>query len=64
VDVKQALPGSLAALENEVERRIRVLAPGGGYILAPANHVQTDVPPQNIVALYEFGRALGRYPLA
>ena len=64
VDVKQALPGSLAELENEVERRIRVLAPGGGYILAPANHVQTDVPPQNIVALYEFGRTLGRYPLA
>ena len=63
IDVKQAMPGSLAEVEAEVGRRIRVLAPGGGYILAPANHLQTDVPPENVVALFEFGRQYGRYPL-
>lgn len=64
IDIKEALPGTLAELEAEVKRRIRILAPGGGYILAPANHLQADVPPENIVALYDFGRRYGAYPLA
>lgn len=63
IDIKQALPGSVADVEAEVRGRIQVLAPGGGYILAPANHLQPDVPPENIVALYELGRQYGRYPL-
>lgn len=63
VDVRQAMPGSLAAVEAEVKHRIQILAPGGGYILAPANHLQIDVPPENVVALYEMGRKYGRYPL-
>ena len=64
IDIKKALPGTLQDLETEVQRRIRLLAPGGGYIMAPANHLQADVPPENIVALYEFGRKVGAYPLA
>ena len=63
IDIKQALPGSLTALEAEVKQRISLLAGNGGYILAPANHVQTDVPPQNVLALYEFARRYGEYPL-
>ena len=63
IDIKQAMPGSLADVEAEVERRIQTLAPGGGYILAPSNHLQVDVPPENIVALYEFGRRHGGYPI-
>jgi len=63
VDIKEAMPGSISDVEAEVKRRIDILAPKGGYILAPANHLQTDVPPQNIVALYDFGRKYGRYPL-
>jgi uroporphyrinogen decarboxylase len=63
IDVRRAMPGSLAELEAEVKQRIGTLAPGGGYILAPANHLQIDVPPQNIVALYDLGRTYGRYPL-
>ncbi len=63
IDLKEAMPGSLADVESEVERRIQTLAPGGGYILAPANHLQVDAPPENIVALYDFGRRHGRYPI-
>ena len=61
IDLREAMPGSLADVEAEVKQRVRILAPGGGYILAPANHLQTDVPPENIVALYDFGRQHGRY---
>ena len=62
IDIRDAMPGSLAGIEAEVKERIRTLAPGGGYILAPANHLQRDVPAQNIVALYDFARQYGRYP--
>jgi uroporphyrinogen decarboxylase len=64
IDIKQAMPGRPKDVEAEVKLRVRQLAPGGGYILAPANHLQTDVPPQNIVALYDYGREHGHYPLA
>jgi len=64
IDIREALPGTVADVEAEVKRRVHVLAPGGGYILAPANHLQRDVPPENIVALYDFGRKHGAYPLA
>lgn len=48
----------------EVQRRIRQLAPGGGYLLTPANHLQADVPVENVVELVEAARRYGRYPLA
>jgi uroporphyrinogen decarboxylase len=64
IDIKQAMTGSVFDVEEEVKRRIRVFARGGGYILTPSNHLQKDVPPENIVALYEFGRKYGSYPLS
>jgi uroporphyrinogen decarboxylase len=63
IDIKTAMTGSVRDVKEEVKRRIDLLAPGGGYILAPANHLQTDVPPENIVTLYEAGRKYGTYPL-
>jgi uroporphyrinogen decarboxylase len=64
IDLKRAMPGTLADVERDVRRCIRTFAPGGGYILTPANHLQNDVPPANVVALYEYCRKHGRYPLA
>jgi uroporphyrinogen decarboxylase len=64
IDIKQALQGSEAAVEAEVRQRIHQLAPGGGYVLAPANHLQPDVPAQNVLALFKAGRKYGKYPLA
>jgi len=61
IDIKQAMPGSTADVETEAALRIEQLAAGGGYILAPANHLQADVPAENIVALYEAARQHGRY---
>jgi uroporphyrinogen decarboxylase len=63
IDVRQALQGDATSVEVEVTTRLRELGPGGGYILAPANHVQSDVPPANLLALSEAVRRLGRYPL-
>jgi len=63
IDIVQALPGSRQAVEDEVRLRLGQLARGGGYVLAPANHVQPDVPVENLVALFEAARRYGCYPI-
>ncbi len=63
IDIRQALQGEPIEVENEVQRRVHLLGPGGGYILAPSNHLQWDIPPQNFFALFESARKEGRYPL-
>jgi uroporphyrinogen decarboxylase len=64
IDIVRAMPGSRRDVVEEARRRIDLLAPGGGYVLAPANHLQPDVPAENVVALYETAHEYGVYPLA
>jgi len=63
IDIKKAMPGSVDDVEAEVRRRIHSLGKGGGYIIAPANHLQHDVPAENIVALYQAAKRYGSYPI-
>ncbi len=63
IDISHAMPGSRDDVIAEVRQRIAQLAPGGGYILAPSNHLQADVPVENVVTLYEAAREYGAYPL-
>jgi uroporphyrinogen decarboxylase len=63
IDIKRAMPGSAADVEAEVRQRIHELGPGGGYVVAPANHLQPDVPPENVIALARAVHEFGRYPL-
>jgi uroporphyrinogen decarboxylase len=61
VDLKKALPGSREDVINDVQRCIDTFADGGGYILTSANHMQSDIPPENIVTMFETARDYGRY---
>jgi uroporphyrinogen decarboxylase len=45
---------------SEVKNRIDVLAPGGGYVLAPCNHM-IDVKPETIISMYKTAREYGVY---
>ena len=63
IDISHAMRGTKEDVIAEVRRRIERLAPSGGYILAPANHLQADVPPENVITLFEAAREFGRYPL-
>jgi uroporphyrinogen decarboxylase len=64
VDTRSVMPrGTPAAVALEVQRRLREMGRGGGYILAAVHNLQPEVPPANIVALFEAGRRYGRYPL-
>jgi uroporphyrinogen decarboxylase len=60
MDNQQTLPfGTVADVRREVEENLRTLGAGGGYILAPCHNIQAVSPPENIVAMYETGYALG-----
>ncbi|HJW83422.1 MAG TPA: uroporphyrinogen decarboxylase family protein [Anaerolineae bacterium] len=60
VDTKGALRGTIEDTRAEVRRVVDTLAVGGGYIMAPTNHFQVDVPPENVVELYRYAHAYGR----
>jgi uroporphyrinogen decarboxylase len=57
VDSQRVLPfGTRDGVRKEVKGRIDDLGPGGGYILAAVHNIQAEVPPENIVALFETGK--------
>ena len=65
IDTQWALPyGTPDDVRHEVRRRIRDLAPGGGYICAAVHCIQPDVPPENVCAMFEEALTAGRYPLS
>jgi len=64
IDIQQVLPfGTREDVFAEVRQRIKDLAPGGGYIVAPAHNVQKDVPPQNLIAMRDAVEEYGYYPI-
>ncbi|MDP7657000.1 MAG: uroporphyrinogen decarboxylase family protein [Roseibacillus sp.] len=64
IDLQHVLPfGTPEEVMVEVRRYMRALGPGGGYIVAPAHNVQSDVPPENLVAIRDAVVAYGNYPI-
>ncbi|NTU56043.1 MAG: hypothetical protein HGA79_07325 [Anaerolineales bacterium] len=63
IDISHAMPGTREDVIAEAKRRISQLASGGGYILAPSNHLQADVSAENVVTLFETARQFGKYPI-
>jgi len=55
--------GTVEDVRREVRERIRVLGPGGGYVLCAVHNIQREVPPENIEAMYREALACGTYPL-
>jgi uroporphyrinogen decarboxylase len=54
IDVQQILPfATPERVREEVKRIVAILGQGGGYIFAPSHNIQADVPPQNVLAMYE-----------
>lgn len=54
IDVQQIMPNaSTDQVAAEVKKRISDLGTGGGYILAPCHNLSYDIPPENIVKLFE-----------
>jgi uroporphyrinogen decarboxylase len=54
IDMQHLLPhGTPAEVRAEVHRYCETLGRGGGYILGPAHLFQPDVPPENVLAVYQ-----------
>jgi uroporphyrinogen decarboxylase len=53
--------GTPDEVEAEVRRVLKILAPGGGYIIGPDQGM--PFPPENIAALWRAAERWGRYPL-
>ena len=64
VDTHRVLPfGTVEEVREEVRRRIADLGLGGGYVLCSVHNVQPEVPPENVVAMFDAAREFGGYPL-
>ncbi|MDH7499937.1 MAG: uroporphyrinogen decarboxylase family protein [candidate division NC10 bacterium] len=62
IDTHRVLPfGTPEEVRAEVKRRIEDLAPGGGYILNSVHNLQPEVPPENIMAMFEAAKEFGKY---
>ena len=51
--------GTPAEVAREVERHVRILGPGGGYVLASVHNIQAAVPPDNVIALFDAALSAG-----
>ena len=64
IDTTEILPnGTTGDVRNEVRRVIHDLAPGGGFVLSSVHNLQPDIPPENIMAMFEAASQYGRYPI-
>jgi uroporphyrinogen decarboxylase len=50
-------------VKMHVKRNIEALAPGGGFVFAAVHDIQPNVPPENILAMWEAWQAYGVYPV-
>ncbi len=62
VDTQGVLPnGTPEQVKKDVRRNIEALAPGGGYVFNTIHNIQPDVPPENIMAMWEALQEAGHY---
>ncbi len=63
-DEQQLLPlGTEEQITEGVKKLLAEYAPGGGFIFGPAHIIPPDVPPKNIVAMYDAAYEYGSYPV-
>jgi len=62
VDTQHVLSrGTPEEVRDEVKRRIEDLAPGGGFVFSAVHNIQPDVPPENIMTMWETLQEYGKY---
>jgi len=61
IDTQNILPyGSPEDVRREVRRITKILGENGGYVLSAVHNIQADVPPENIVAMFDEAYKLGK----
>jgi len=64
-DTQSVLPyATTEELEAHVKERIGIFAPGGGFVFTQVHNVQANVPPENVVAMFNAAKKHREYPIA
>ncbi len=64
MDTQKTFPfGTEDEVREEVAERIRIFAPGGGFVFNAIHNIQANVPPRNITAAFETATEMGQYPI-
>ena len=54
IDTQDVLPFKTPAeVRENVRLMVKILGKGGGYVLSTVHNIQEQVPPENIVAMFE-----------
>ncbi len=62
IDSEHILPnGKPDQVRENVRRHIELFKPCGGYVFAPVHNIQADVPPENVLAMFDAAIEYGRY---
>jgi uroporphyrinogen decarboxylase len=62
VDTQRVLgTGTPERVRSDVKRNIEALASGGGFVFAAVHDIQANVPPENVLAMWEAVRKYGAY---
>lgn len=62
IDSQHTLPfSSPDQIREEVKRNMAIFKPNGGYVFNNIHNIQSDIPPQNIVALFDAALEFGKY---
>ncbi len=53
-DTQEVLPrGTPEEVARHVKRQVKILSPGGGFVFQQVHNIQANVPPENIVAMFD-----------
>jgi hypothetical protein len=64
IDTQQVLPfGTPEEVRAQVHENMRILAPGGGFVVSTVHNVQPQTPTENLLALYEAVAEARAYPV-
>jgi hypothetical protein len=64
VDTQKILPfGTPEQVKKEVQQRISIFAPEGGFVFNTIHNVQPRIPIKNILAMYDAVREFGEYSI-
>jgi len=61
-DAQHILPfGTPEEVREQVRRNMEIFKPSGGYVFNGIHNIQADVPPENVVALFDAAYEYGPY---
>jgi len=61
-DTQHVLPEATPEqVADHVRRQIDILAPGGGFVFCQVHNIQANVPPENVVAMFDAALEYGGY---